>query len=178
MNASQITAQLKDYKAPRWDDFPDVDLYMDQVIPLLTKYLAPLYFDSDKPCITPSMINNYVKTSIVKRPLKKRYKPYHLAYLYVVMVLKQCFTLQEISALIAIYSSLNNQKDTERHFNAFARIFESLLHEVMETGNASQTFYEDPTKEQTLMIDVIRTAVCRIYAAHYVCVFLEKSSGK
>lgn len=164
---------LAEYKAPRWSDFPQVDLYMDQVIPLLTRYLAPLYFDSDKPCLTPSMINNYVKTSIVKPPVKKRYKPYHLAYLYVVMVLKQCFTLSEISVLIGIYSSIENQKDTERHFNSFCRIFESLLHEVMETGQTTQSFYEHPSDEQVLMIDVIRAVVCRLYGVQRVFAFRQ-----
>lgn len=158
------SSPLAVYQSPHWNDFPQVDLYMDQVILLLRQWLEPLYFDSKKPCITPSMINNYVKNSIVKPPLKKRYKPYHLAYLYVVMVLKQCFSLQEISVLIGIYSTFDSEQIAS-HFNTFSSTFESMLHEIMKTGQISYAPHKNPGWEQLLMINCIRAVCCRLYGA-------------
>lgn len=168
---STIKEILMHYKAPRWDEFPHIELYMDQMIELLSRWLEPLSFDQNRPSITSSMINNYVKNSIVEPPRKKKYTAYHLAYLYVVMVLKQCFTLQEISTLIMIYSSTTSSTRTADHFDQFARVFETLLHQVMETGNPSEAFFEDPTWQQTLMVDVIRAVCCRLYGVFQIYTF-------
>lgn len=169
MNAQQIEDRqmienrLKEYRAPRWEDFPKVDLYMDQVIALLSEWLAPLYFDSQKPAVTPSMINNYVKHSIVRAPVKKHYKSYHLAYLYVVLVLKQCYSLQEISAMIQIYSDIENMERIGHDFNGFASLLEQSLHQVMETGRVDVQPYENPTWQQKLMCSAIRAIANRLY---------------
>lgn len=171
-----IKEKLLDYKAPRWEEFPSIELYMDQMIELLSAWLQPLYFDQNRPSITSSMINNYVKNSIVEPPHKKKYTAYHLAYLYVVMVLKQCFTLQEISTLITIYSSTASSQRTADHFNQFATVFETLLHQVMETGNPSESFFEDPTWQQTLMVDVIRAVCCRLYGVFQIYTFHYQNS--
>ena len=69
---------------PRWDDLPDIELYMDQVVSILEKNLS--VFSNGEKLITPSMINNYVKQKIVKPPVKKRYDKMHLAYLFVVCI--------------------------------------------------------------------------------------------
>lgn len=153
---------LANYKAPRWNDFPAIDLYMDQVVELLNSWLDDLYFDSKKPCITPSMINNYVKSSIVHPPIKKRYNNYHLAFLYVVMVLKQCFQLQDISEMIRIYYTMDHSLHTDTHFNTFAEVFESMLHQQMETGKIDGTYFENPNWQQELMVNVLQTVCCRL----------------
>ena len=48
------------FHMPRWNDLPEIDLYMDQVISVTDKYLGALC-TTDDPILTPSMINNYVK---------------------------------------------------------------------------------------------------------------------
>lgn len=156
---------LLHYQAPRWEDFPEMNLYMDQVISLLSRWLEPLYFRSDKPPVTSSMINNYVKHSIVRAPVRKQYKRYHLAYLYVVFVLKQCFSLQDISALIQIYSDIENTERTGRDFNSFASLLEKSLHEVMETGTITCEGFEAPSWQQQLMTTTIRTIAYQLFSA-------------
>ena len=51
---------LKGYTLPLWDSLPDIELYMDQVISLITKYME-IYgtVTGQMRVITPSMINNY-----------------------------------------------------------------------------------------------------------------------
>lgn len=165
MNSKTAEEKLRNYRAPRWEDFPRVELYMDQVIALLTEWLQPLYFDSQKPAVTPSMINNYVKHSIVRPPVKKHYKAYHLGFLYVVLVLKQCYSLQEISSLIQIYSDIENMERIGHDFNSFAMVLEESLHEIMETGNTNFQPYENPSWQQKLMCSAIRTIANRLYSA-------------
>lgn len=61
---------FKDFNMPRWDDLPEIDLYMDQVISVTDKLLSSLSVE-DTPILTPSMINNYVKNRIIPPPVKK-----------------------------------------------------------------------------------------------------------
>ncbi len=87
---------------PHWNDFPDVGLYMDQVVELVNKYLSgfPAFSGDDKQ-ITSSMINNYVKSKAVPAPEKKRYSRVHLAYIMIICTLKQTFSLSVIQSLIS-----------------------------------------------------------------------------
>lgn len=170
--------QLLTYQAPRWKDFPIVDLYMDQVLALLNTWLVPLYPETDAQPVTASMINNYVKHSIVKPPVKKHYKPYHLGFLYVVFVLKQCFSLQEISAMIQIYSDLDNKERMSHDFDAFARIFESCLHEMMETGKIESTFFENPTWQQQLMLSALQTAASKLVTSFVIADAIAEANRK
>lgn len=88
------------YHIPRWEELPDIELYMDQVIVLMEKYLSVFLKAEEDRMITPSMINNYVKLSIIPPPVKKRYSRTHLAYLIMVILLKQVLSISEIRALI------------------------------------------------------------------------------
>ncbi len=82
------------YRCPRWEDFPEIELYMDQVVNILESSLN--IFSRSEKIITPAMINNYVKQKIVKPPNKKKYDRVHLAYLFVVCILKRIMPISQI----------------------------------------------------------------------------------
>ena len=66
---------LNNSKMPTWNDLPSIDLYMDQVIALMSQYLKN-FASSDNEgtqIITPPMINNYVKLKAMPAPVKKKY---------------------------------------------------------------------------------------------------------
>ena len=54
---SEWSKQLLSFHLPRWEELPDIDLYMDQVITLIEKYVTVLPKGGDK-IITPAMVNN------------------------------------------------------------------------------------------------------------------------
>lgn len=148
---------------PRWEELPDLDLYMDQVLSYVNGKLAVLVPEDAKPVLTSSMVNNYVKTSIVKPPVKKHYKRYHLAFLFVVVLMKWCYSLSEISELITIYSDLHDKERISRDYDKFVSVFESCLGEVFDTGNMQSVYFDDPSDAQLLMTNVIRTVCGKIY---------------
>ncbi|WP_321384203.1 DUF1836 domain-containing protein [uncultured Enterococcus sp.] len=88
--------ELKDIHLPRWHELPDIDLYMDQVITLVEKYLSPLITTEKHTLLTSSMVNNYVKQGLIPSPKKKRYNQKHLAFLIAITLLKQVLTIPEI----------------------------------------------------------------------------------
>ncbi|MDO4465616.1 MAG: DUF1836 domain-containing protein [Bacillota bacterium] len=161
MTKEQIKSNLIKYHIPRWEDLPSFDIYMDQVIYFINNGLAPLYFSDDK-IITNSMVNNYVKSSIVTPPIKKHYKQYHLAYLIVVCLMKRCYSLTEISNLLKIYRN-RSDASVAQAYNEFVEVFESYLHEIMEKGQITQ-HTEHVENYYQLMDNVIKSIVYKIYA--------------
>lgn len=102
---------LYDYHLPRWEELPDIDLYMDQVITLIDRYLSPLVENSDGHIITAAMINNYVKLNIMPKPNKKRYERIHLAYLIVITILKQVLLISEVKDGIFLQCNIDDIHD-------------------------------------------------------------------
>ena len=158
----QLKQQLQEFSCPLWDDLPPLELYVDQVVALINTTLSPLTCDEETVLITKSMVNNYVKNSILHPPVKKHYKKYHVAFLIVVVILKQCYSLTEISQMIQIYWDMNDQR-INLHYDTFIRYFTNFLHEIMTTGNTPAIDYDQHSFEQTLMIHVILTVINKIY---------------
>lgn len=94
-----IFPEITSHSIPKWDDLPEIDLYMDQVIVLMEKYLTDTTYQDTK-LITPSMINNYVKLGIMPAPNKKKYSREHLAYLFIICSLKQVIPISNIKIMI------------------------------------------------------------------------------
>ena len=90
------------HKLPYWDELPEIDLYMDQVIALMDKYLSFHKTDEETKIITNSMVNNYVKLGIMPAPVKKKYSREHIAYLIIICTLKQALPISDIKDLIEI----------------------------------------------------------------------------
>lgn len=102
--------EMQTYHIPRWDELPDFELYMDQVISFIEKCLSlPLGSDSAK-IITPAMINNYVKLKMIPAPHRKKYARKHLAYLIAISFLKQVITISEIKDGINYQFQLHGAK--------------------------------------------------------------------
>ena len=72
---------------PTWDELPSLNLYMDQLIFILSEIFEP-YFDDVPKLINKAIINNYVKLGYIPAPVKKKYSKEHIAYLVVVCSLK------------------------------------------------------------------------------------------
>ena len=100
---TEIEQVLTNYSLPSWDSLPDIDLYMDQVVSVVTKYLEVpnTTIEFNRP-VTSAMINNYVKLGIIPAPNKKKYSKIHLAYLLIVCTLKQTLDMSTIQQIIPV----------------------------------------------------------------------------
>ena len=87
---------------PRWNELPEIDLYLDQVVNYLEKHLGQYNVNEEDKIITKTMINNYVKLGIMPAPEKKKYSREHIAYLIVICVLKQIYSISDIGKLISL----------------------------------------------------------------------------
>ena len=65
--------ELNNFSFKRYEELPDIELYMDQVVTFLEKQIKIFQNSSLDKQITSSMINNYVKGEVVSAPISKKY---------------------------------------------------------------------------------------------------------
>ena len=143
---------IKSFQLPSWEELPKIELYMDQVIALLSEYLELFSaVSNDDKLITPTMINNYVKLKIIPAPVKKRYSKVHLAYLIMVCILKQTLAISTISKIIppdleekelkSIYTSF--VKNQTKSFNYVTEQINAVAEPILSNPEANQDRMND-----------------------------------
>ena len=96
----EIFENAQNHKLPRFSELPEIDLYMDQIIVIMEKYLSIYSQVFEGKIITPAIINNYVKLKIIPAPVMKKYSKVHIAYLIVICLLKQTLPIKSIVDMI------------------------------------------------------------------------------
>ena len=164
--------ELAVFHCPRWEELPEMDLYMDQVVTLLNGYLKPFCVPEQGKPITSTMINNYVKHGIVSAPKKKRYTRQHLAYLIVVFILKTVFTLDEISNLLRAQMGEYPQ---DQAYNYFCVELESSLRCIYAHRHVRHIPSDN---EGSVLVDLIRSTIQGVAYSVYVRDILKDVSEK
>ena len=100
---------------PKWQDIPNIDLYLDQVLLYVNQVCAPISPDKEKG-LTASMVNNYVKHGYLTKPDKKKYQRKQIARLIAITTLKSVFSIQEIAQTL---NTLQTQASSDQLYDAF-----------------------------------------------------------
>lgn len=103
------------FSYPKWEDIPNIDLYLDQVLLYVNQVCAPVSPDKDKG-LTASMVNNYVKHGYLTKPDKKKYQRQQIARLIAITTLKSVFSIQEIAQTL---NTLQTQASSDQLYDAF-----------------------------------------------------------
>ena len=98
---------ITNYHLPDWDSIPDLGLYMDQVVVLLVQYLGfiPSIPGGKESFVTSSAINNYVRLKIMPAPVKRKYYRVHIAYLIMILTMKQSISISDVQKILPADSS-------------------------------------------------------------------------
>lgn len=123
--------KLIKHKLPYWEELPEIDLYMDQVIALMEKYLSFHKVSETDTIVTHSMVNNYVKLGIMPAPVRKKYSREHIAYLIIICTLKQALPISDIKKLID--ARVKNTSIAET-LNFFSDLYDSTFNTVIAIG--------------------------------------------
>ncbi|MFR5263071.1 MAG: DUF1836 domain-containing protein [Christensenellales bacterium] len=156
---------------PRWDELPDISLYLEQVLELVNGNLEK-YLEGDKNgrILTQTMVNNYVKHGFIKSPVKKRYDKTALASLIVIAVLKDIFTIKEISQLISLAIDASNPEES---YNYFCQLVEETTENVLMQGEQNVLCSKKDPR------GICSSAVMAFASKYYVNkVFLLKNEAK
>ena len=135
------------------------------VVSFIDKYLLYYLNDDDQKddkkeqnVLTKTMINNYVKQKIMEAPIKKKYNRNNIAYLFVISILKQCYSINDIDKLIKF-----TLKSTplEVAYNKFCDVFENTLRCTFLDKNF---IYEKSTTENGyVLLNVVQTISSKLY---------------
>ena len=156
------------FHMPRYAELPEIELYMDQVISVIDKYIGAFSASGD-PVLTPSMINNYVKNRVIPSPEKKKYNRDHLAKLLVICLLKPTM---EISAIADIIANSEKLYGTAQMLDMFAEMYEKRLSALAleisallkKSGNTEDVFFSIAT-ENALKAGPMKTLAHFAYSA-------------
>ncbi len=162
--------KIREYHCPRWNELPDIDLYMDQVMTVLEKNLSLFIGTDPQKAITPTMINNYVKQKMVRPPKNKKYDRGHLVSFFLITLLKQMMSITEVKQAIACVMT---EFSPEKGYNTFCEVFEKALHTVFFDRKGSMLNIGDDTTETGNVITSVTLAYANMFYARYV---LEKTA--
>ena len=130
---------ITDYHLPDWNAIPDLGLYMDQVIVLLEQYLSfiPAPTGMKERFVTSSTINNYVRLKIMPAPVKRKYHRVHIAYLIMILTMKQSLSISDVQKVIPPMDSSEDEvlsvyEDYSEKFRRLALFFNQQVQSAAE----------------------------------------------
>ena len=152
---------LEDFHIPRWEELPDIDLYLDQTVNLVEKYLNTYIGNQEEKedkIITKTMINNYVKQHVMEPPIKKKYNRKHIAYLFVICILKQVYSINDIKKLIDLATK---KSSPENAYNKFCIALESAINYTF----MGKAYVDDDklTAERYILKNVVQSFANKLY---------------
>ena len=157
-----MDTDILNFHIPRWEELPNIDLYMDQVVSFIEENLiglVPSKDDKEERVVTKTMINNYVKHGILTSPVNKKYNKTHLARLIVICILKQVYSINDINSLITLALETSG---IEISYNKFCMLVEKAID---STFKKEEFVYpnEELTDERYLLKTVVQTFVNKLY---------------
>lgn len=149
-----ISEPIKNFRLPKFEEIPDVGLYLEQT----TKYISQIYAPVQEITLTSSMISNYVKKGLIPNPIKKQYNREQIAYLIFIASAKLVLSMDFINTL------LNIQKKTyssESAYNYFCNELENMLKITFGLDAEIPEIDDNKTKYPEIK-GLLRTAITNI----------------
>ena len=100
---------------PYWHELPDLDLYLDQIL-LYVNQVTISPDDIEQKNLIAAMVNNYVKHKQLEKPIKKKYQKQQVARLIALTILKNVFSIQEISQTLQLLLQSSHSETLYNHF--------------------------------------------------------------
>ena len=158
--------------------FPDMDLYIDQMVACLNKELS-LYGDKDEGPVSKGMVSNYTKHKMIPGPEGKKYTKDHLYFMLLVFYLKNSLSMDQIQRLMApVIANYESEWDDHLELGKSIQMYMQKLREkeaglpeeidrmIAEIKSAMESVgEEDDTLE---LISMIFSLIMRSNAERYV----------
>jgi len=133
-----------------WKRLPEFDLYMDQVVSFMERYLEPVKVTDNEKLITSSMINNYTKDGLVPRPNRKKYSRKHLAALAMICMLKSVLPITDIKQLLSYF------KTSDEEFKELYSVFCKAQEAAFDVANEdSENIRQDKKQRYYRAVELV-----------------------
>lgn len=153
---NSIMESLERFSYIRYEDIPNIDLYMDQVTTFMDEKLqATTRNPGEDKILTKTMINNYAKNDLLPPPVKKKYSREHIMILIMIYYLKGVLSFSDIQELLEpITSRYFDKSDGFNLEDIYKEVFNigpwqksSLKEDVAKKIEHSQEMFQDVPKE-------------------------------
>lgn len=144
----RFAQKVQNFRLPRYDELPDMGLYLEQVTKYINGYIVPLGL----PEITLSMVSNYVKKGVIAAPVKKQYNAEQIAYLFFVSVAKSVISIDSIIQMIRMQQATY---DARTAYEYFCSELENMLWYVCGLKDRLDNIGVTNTEEKTMFRSVI-----------------------
>ena len=140
--------KVVDFRLPRYNELPNVGLYLEQVTKYINGYIVPLGCLE----ITTSMVSNYVKKGVISPPVKKQYYAEQIAYLIFVSIAKNVLSIESIAQLFVMQKATDS---AETAYNYFCSEFENMLSYICGLKDTMDNIGVKNTEEKIMLRSVI-----------------------
>lgn len=118
-------------------DYPNIDLYMDQVTTFMSTNLSNTKSNPDDKILTKTMINNYAKDDLLPAPIKKKYSKDHMIVLTFIYYLKNFLPISDIHNILnplteRFFNQNNASASMDNIYEEIYSIIKEELHFVCE----------------------------------------------
>lgn len=152
----QLAQSIQDFRLPRYQEIPDVGLYLEQTTKYICRYMAPLQENA----LTASMISNYVKKGLISSPVKKQYSRDQVAYLFFIAAAKNVLSLD---ALACFFRLQQRTYPLDQAYDYFCRELENILQFQFELKDTLVDSGEESSDEKRLLYSCIAAVVEKVY---------------
>ena len=144
---------MNDFRLPAWEELPKIELYMDQIIGLVTQYVGFFVYDpSEEKLLTPSMVNNYVKMRLLPPPVRKKYGRKHIALLLMICTFKQSLSMAAVEKMLPSDDEEAIRADYERFITSHKRL---ALYFIQQVKSVAEPIYNQSVDTGTEVNDLV-----------------------
>ena len=153
----KIAEPLRIFRLPRYEDIPDVGLYLEQTVKYINTYFES--FGSLK--LTASMVSNYVKKGLVANAVKKQYYREQIAYLFFIAVAKNVLSMENLSLFISIQKESHSTKVA---YDYFCEELENIMEHIFGLKpTLDNVGVEEDAEEKIMLRNTIIAAAHKLY---------------
>ena len=164
-----LRSSMQDFALPRYEQIPDIGLYLEQV----TKYISEYAQALSQPPLTGSMVSNYVKKGIIKSPVKKQYDREQIAHLMFITLAKSILSLDDLQKFILLQQQTYAVSTA---YDYFCRELEAALHFVFDPSEEPIRVPPSNGDEKTILRNIVITIAHKIYLEKYISAVTEELS--
>ena len=162
-----LRRSIQDFSLPRYEQIPDIGLYLEQV----TKYISEYAQQLGQPPLTGSMVSNYVKKGIIQSPSKKQYSRDQIAHLMFITLAKSILSLDDLQQFILLQQRTYSVGVA---YDYFCKQTEAALHFVFDPGQEPVRFSPTTGDEKNILRNIVITIAHKIYLEKYISAVTEE----
>ena len=151
--------EINKYELTKYEQLPDIDLYMDQMLTYLDRQLNTFAVSTLDKQITSSMINNYVKGDCIPSPISKKYNKEHIALILQICLLKRATNISDIKQML---DALYQNSDFLETYNDFATKATETLHDLSEKTEEKLANIETNNQNELLKLALELSVVANV----------------